>query len=452
MNKYSLKILDFLNTLNQNSSYNFKSNLNKDHNLINTISSIAETVLKINIPPKSTNNVLPKINSEEYPLLYIFFKEYFDMKGENKFKNFPEFINWYNISQHTLSYDKIFRDLQASSKVLDLYKKIFTPEPYRERLHKVLYQNNFVGLDITQYVEMTELSEIRIESDRYDLCLYLEKDYQSVHEGYTIRVIRIIELMFKINDQIIKQTPSKLKINVVFTKQPKRIPLNNFELLGPININSGSSIPTVNVNVWRTEEFEKVLIHELQHFLGCDFNRLNRGYSEITKTISNIFNIIGEDRVNEAYNETMAHIISMCYNHKVLHIDLVEIYHYEMFFSLFQTAKILNHFGANSISQIMKNTNTDNIYIRQTTSVISYYIIKSYMLFNINQTLDLITKFNFQCNDHTKINILNTYLQQIFSNTNLDVYITELIKEIRAYPDKNKFIMRTLRMTAIESK
>ena len=451
MNKYSLKIINFLNILNQNSKYNFKLNININHNLINKICLISESVLKIDTIPKFKNTIIQKLHSEEYPLLYHFFSKYFEMKGGKKFINFAEFIKWYNVSQHEISYDKIFLELSRASELLKLYKQIFTPEPYRERLHKVLYKNNFIGLDITQYIETTDLSEIHINSKRYELGIYLQKDSELVHQAYTIRVIRIIELMFKINDEIIGQQIGKLKINVIFTKQPKRFPINKFESLGPININSGSSIPTIDVAIWRTEEFEKVLIHELQHFLGCDFNRFTEGYNKITKKMSNIFNIIGEDRINEAYNETMAHIFSMCYNHKKLNIDLQDIYHYEMFFSLFQTAKIINHFGGTSLNQILqKSNNLENIYIKQSTSVLSYYIIKLYMLFNINQTIDLISQFKLQCNNPKKIGILSDYIEKIFSLTDLDTYITELILQIQLYPDSNKFIMRTLRMTAIE--
>jgi hypothetical protein len=108
MNKYSLKIINFLNTLNQNSKYNFKSNINQNHILIKKFCSISDSVLKIETIPKSKNTIIPKLHSEEYPLLYHFFRKYFEMKGGKKFINFAEFIKWYNESQHVISYDKIF--------------------------------------------------------------------------------------------------------------------------------------------------------------------------------------------------------------------------------------------------------------------------------------------------------------------------------------------------------
>jgi hypothetical protein len=457
MNKYSLKIINFLNILNENSKYNFKPNININHPLLNNFCSISDSVLKINIIPKYKNTIIPKLHSKKYPLLYEFYKAYYAMKNDKKFTNFYDFIKWYNLSQHTIDYDDIFKEislLDSKSNIIRLYKLIFTPESNRENLHNLIYQNMFIGLDITQYVETTELYEINISTNKYDLFIYLQKDSEKFQEDYIIRVIRIIELMFKINDDILNQNIGILKINIIFTRQPKRIPINKLDLLSPININSGSCHPTIDVNVWRTEEFEKVLIHEIQHFLECDFNKFTHGYDELTKKISNIFNIIGNNGINEAYNETMAHIISMCYQHKKLNIELIDIYQYEMFFSLFQTAKILNHFGANSISQIMKMSDNklDNIYIKQTTSVLSYYIIKTYMLFNINQTLDLISQFNLKCNNYKKIKILSEYIQKLIVTTDLDLYIKELITEIQTYnyQNNNKFIMRTLRMTAIE--
>ena len=101
------------------------------------------------------------------------------------------------------------------------------------------------------------------------------------------------------------------------------------DYLSPININSGSAMRGIIVTVWRDEEIEKVLIHEIQHYLYCDFNVGTKEADYVTGIVNKYFKISGIDSVNESYNESMAHIISMCYQSCKLNMDIKKIYDYE---------------------------------------------------------------------------------------------------------------------------
>ena len=119
-------------------------------------------------------------------------------------------------------------------------------------------------------------------------------------------------------------------------------------------------------------------------------------------------------------------------------MDLEKIYNYEIKFLLFQCAKIFNFFGANKM--------TDKIVFKQTTNVLSYYILKTYLLYNINDTINLINKFELRCVD-INIKIFGDYLDEILRKTKLDIYVDKIIENLDKLDDC--YVKRTLRMTVI---
>ena len=58
--------------------------------------------------------------------------------------------------------------------------------------------------------------------------------------------------------------------------------------------------------IWRKEEFYKVLIHELTHYFGVDFYITDNIYKKLEKHFGELINILGVDRINESYTETIA--------------------------------------------------------------------------------------------------------------------------------------------------
>ena len=78
----------------------------------------------------------------------------------------------------------------------------------------------------------------------------------------------------------------------------------------------------------------------------------------------------------------MAHIISMIYFSRIYNLKLEQVYHSELYFLLFQTAKIIDFFGGENYDSIFKST-SNHIEFNQRTSVLSYYLIKTLFMFNI---------------------------------------------------------------------
>ena len=122
-----------------------------------------------------------------------------------------------------------------------------------------------------------------------------------------------------------------------------------------------------------------------------------------------------------------------------------------MVFSVFQMNKILNHCNLEYTDLFDKNVNskTKCKNYKEDSYVISYYIIKAILLFNINDFLKWVLLFNksIKFNKSSK-NIMNFgyFIENHFKDTDF-IDIIQKIKEIKT---KNSFIQSTLRMSIIQ--
>ena len=125
---------------------------------------------------------------------------------------------------------------------------------------------------------------------------------------------------------------NELDIYLVLTDLKKLFP-DKETIIGIKHVNTGYTDFNRNIIfIWRYEEFEKVLIHEIQHYYGCDFHSSDPNYYLIKNVIEKHFDIDGDDKVNESYNEALAHIIAMVYFSKIHKIQLQDVYHHELYF------------------------------------------------------------------------------------------------------------------------
>jgi len=280
---------------------------------------------------------------------------------------------------------------------------------------------------------------------------------------------------------------NNLNIYLYLTDLKKKLPEKDLEPFDMEDANTGytysclyndinSSIKKTNYNVieliiFREEEWFKVFIHETFHAMGLDFSSMDN--SDSTKKIQNLFNIenVEDVRLYESYTEICAELIhSIFYVHfTVIHSKRGEDMEYtyakieetlrnEVLFSLFQSVKVLDHFGLtyeklydNSIESkaVCKN-------YRENTPVFSYYILKSILLFNLNNFIEWINtnnsgSFKFNHTNHT----IEKYIHLIRDNYKNPKY-TSSVKTVEKYfkkikgNKKNEKELETLRMTLHE--
>lgn len=421
MNKYSQKITNFID---EKIKVDLEININHNNLLIKEIIQIAKAAIELKLNYSDYNiSYIDKLHDDKnYPIIYHLFTPYY--------KNFTDFLNWYIIKQQLINFN------DYSLKNNKYYQLIFNPDISRKELHDILYNNNFISIDICHYFEINDIIKVNIDNDIFNLNLYVAKQDEEQINYYLEKIIRVIIFMYNINTSLINKKKQKINANVLISHQRKEI--GKLELLSPININSGSAIRNNIITVWREEEIEKVLIHEIQHYYSCDFHIETLNYNYVKDIINKYFTVDGVDMVNESYNETLAHIINMCYQSCKLNISINKIYDYEITFLLFQTAKIIKLFGGTSVF---------NTIFKQTTSVLSYYVIKTFLLFNVNNTIDLINNFELKCVDDN-IKLYGDYVDKILKETKIKDYINKMLEILNNLDDC--FISRTLRMTAIE--
>jgi hypothetical protein len=143
--------------------------------------------------------------------------------------------------------------------------------------------------------------------------------------------------------------------------------------------------------------------------------------------------------VFEAYTETWAVIFNIVFN-KYLSgnitdnniIKIVEIIHLENLYSLWMTSNILIYFKFNSLKECLifnkidkRNIKKNTSKFNQGTSVFSYYILKSILLYHLDD-------FLYFCKNHNSEDIYK------FKGTN-----TDLIHFIINQLDKSNYIINT---------
>jgi len=318
---------------------------------------------------------------------------------------------------------------------LDKQKKIRSSDNLL-KINNMLYDNPFMPVDIQHYSETHKLYYSEIISDNVKIFLY--EPIEKVGKIDPLRIIRICKFMKEIAN-------SNINIELrMFTCPIKKKLRTNLDTMLPIHINSGSTLRGLYINIWRYEEWEKVLIHELVHMLGIDYISDNIN-NKIKEVLHENFNICGEIRVSEAYTEVIALTLHTIYL-SILSGNIENfnnLIQLEINFNLFQCAKILNYLGIQNINDIRDKTKK---CIKQKTSAFSYFFIKTALI--INPEFIEFIKSNIKLDDRT-----DEFLELIISSMENNEYIESInyfINLIKKSSNNKDFIYKTMRMTCLQ--
>ena len=187
----------------------------------------------------------------------------------------------------------------------------------------------------------------------------------------------------------------QMHIHMFFTEHMKTIAKTKMEPLDQIHINSafttGCSIST-NIHIFRKEEWFKVFIHETFHNLGLDFSNMDQRIAD--QTILRLFPVPAKEiRLYETYCEMWAELIHLLFfafftiqdrvlgNFDRILQKMERLLHYEILFSRFQCAKILNHYRV-TYEQLTDPQAKQLIETRykENTQILAYYIMKSVLI------------------------------------------------------------------------
>lgn len=166
----------------------------------------------------------------------------------------------------------------------------------------------------------------------------------------------------------IKKTNEKrpLQMYLILTLLKKKI-FDSNKIIGVKNVNSGyTDFMSNEILVWREEEFEKVMFHEMVHYMDLDVRNMSFNDKQLPHEID------GPKSYYEAFTDVWANIFHIIYLSIITKKSASSLFQIEFEFMRNQANLFNSHFK-------LENWNKKKI-VKQSTPAFTYYIIK-YLLF-----------------------------------------------------------------------
>jgi hypothetical protein len=244
-------------------------------------------------------------------------------------------------------------------------------------------------------------------------------------------------------------------VYLYLTDLKKMLPEKGGIALNPMNANTAfttSCQPKTEIILYRREEWFKVFIHESFHNLGLDFAGEN-----VKETLFPIFPIQSEFKLYETYTEMWAELMNIIFimvgektKEPILEIEKLEKYiQMERKFSLFQSAKILKHFGITYRSFFEKTKEAEQMRkkYKEETEIFCYFILKTLLMYNCNDFIEWM-------HDHQKPvpNKVDKFIKDLIIPRYNEIQFIKAIDKINENMNENMNLTNstTLRMTALE--
>jgi hypothetical protein len=274
-----------------------------------------------------------------------------------------------------------------------------------------------------------------IYTKKYKASFYVNNKKKDITD-LDIKLKKTFIWLFIVNAYSNEKCSQYLNINLYLTDLKKVLPVKTAQIIKQEHANTAfttSCKKHTEINLFREEEWFKVLIHESFHCNGMDFSELEN--SNINKKVLSIFPVNSDVRLFETYCEVWAELINVMFisYNKIGHIENLDNYidkliiktekllYNERLFSLFQCAKVLHFFGIkynNLYENDLQSKQLRTSRYKEETQILSYYILKSIYIFFVddfiewcieNNTENGIMTLNFNKNTET----IDSYIQFI---------------------------------------
>jgi hypothetical protein len=486
------------NLIFEGTNHNLKTFNKLAKNIIKHYYRISNTSnnIKINISQKYITNKINKLElggSGSLPKIILVLRELFDnhedLLQKKILKKFPS--QQYNTFKSLCTSKTYDSDAEAintefNGNYLEMYREVcyaLTQHHLPDEIYKKYFPENYPSLEIYGGFVSIDV-QLEVEQDIKKVYIVRCKKTQGIDLNITFemytnekpsmtfikRLITKLELLTIMNNMVKRD----IHIRMWLTSRKKEI-AGKVKVLGPRNVNTGATYlnNSREITIWRLEELEKVANHEYLHSIRVDYD-IQDFNKEFNKKIKQYICISDDNHIKlfETYTELWTTIINIIVNsyelQKIRGIqsfqefsqNLVAVYNMEVNFCLYQIAKILNLFGYSKYEEFwhptMCNNNRNPKEFIQTSSIISYYILKTALLFNINGFLSFaynnnnhFIKFSSLCSNYKKF---ETLIIDSMSNRMFGLCINRYLAKIREnkYELTDSIINSNLRMTLFE--
>jgi len=323
-----------------------------------------------------------------------------------------DYIHMFNKCKYNLNTNNIL--LNNMRTELDMINIFISSNKIKFKITEKLFSNKIGDYLESKFVHKSSVinnlykipDEYLIEWDNNKIYI---KTTETFFKHFIKRIntlILLLEYLRTKNNNIDK----KIEIYLILTDLVKILPNKKTDTLSAEYVNSGYTDSNI-IFIWRHEEFEKVIFHEIIHYFDLDCDNSFQINIDIMK----------KNNDTEYYSESITDFYGICYHLMyisiVSKIEIKELLELELGFIKNQ-AQLLNNLYK------LNNWNYKNkIIINHKTSAFSYYIIKYllfeymlihdyYLLNNPNKILNDILKIGFRVNKFININSLRmTFLQ-----------------------------------------
>ena len=290
-------------------------------------------------------------------------------------------------------------------------------------------KSRFFPEEITKYVKKTLINCFIINYNNTEIYFFTEFIPKKINDEIIKIMNNICKIIFILRK--IYNNQHHLRINYFDCLLKKRFPTQKGEILKEINCNSGLSyVGNYYMMVYRREEYKRVMIHELIHSFMGDYSLIDVEYNQ---KLSEYFCLKNDENINinETYTETLATIINLIFISLETDENFNKMFEIELSYSILVMTSILRHYNYKDINELKRDNENCKLLLQQ-TSVFNYYIMKPFMLININEFFDLIKR----CSNDYKFSELNICLDDIykliinnFNNNKLKWMINNLLKD-----------------------
>lgn len=307
--------------------------------------------------------------------------------------------------------NKIYRPPDGWIYILENYVRNSTNPQLKILGKKVVQQmdlyNEFMSFQIQREIEKG--FRYKYHYDDNQLEFWVESNSIISKDSY---YWKFLYARMKVIGRLHHQT-KKIRFKIVLSDTKKKLPTKR--LFGPREVNSGST-DYQTINIWRSEEHYKLLIHESIHFYNLDGsydlfeenNKINleclyqigddnetRIYESYTEsltiffhTFANAYQIFYLSNKNKSSNSNLLSSNSLSKSSKDIILKIWEdLWFKEKKFALLQVAKIYHHvnpksdtfqdFLITSEKNCQKERNENLFKLEQRTSVLSYHFLKT---------------------------------------------------------------------------
>jgi hypothetical protein len=257
---------------------------------------------------------------------------------------------------------------------------------------------------------------------------------------FQLAIQKIFLWLHVVSEYASPRCSQEMNIYIYWTQLKKNLP-NIGKPIEAIHANTAfttSCRETTELNLYRYEEWFKVFIHETFHNMGLDFSAHPQG--NVVRHILTLFPVKSDVNLFETYTETWAEIIHVCFlaffhtrnreDVENMILKTEKMIDYERMFSAYQCMKVLHFFGMNYQDLVEK---TDAAHVtrmqkyKESTNVLSYYILKSLLLFFVDDFLEW-------CGEHNESGGIR------FSTENVDETMIEYCQWIEAHYLQKEYV------------